>query len=255
MLNIVIPMAGRGSRFAKAGYKMPKPLIDVHGKYMIEVVTNNVRPKCEHRFIYLCLQEHLDKYALADRLEEVSPGCIIVPVNKVTEGAACTVLLAKEYIDNDDALMTANSDQYVDYDINRYLSEINGADGLIMTMTATDPKWSFVRLNDDGYVVEVREKEPISDEATVGIYNFAHGSDYVKYANEMIEADERVNGEFYVAPVYNKMIADGKKVTFCNVGSDVKGMYGMGIPDDLNDFLKREDMKKRILKEAEWKNR
>ena len=250
MLNIVVPMAGRGSRFATAGYFMPKPLIDVHGKYMIEVVTDNVRPKCEHRFIYLCLEEHLQKYNLSEKLANISPGCIVVPVNKVTEGAACTVLLAEEYIDTSDSLMTVNSDQYIDFDIDVYLSKMQDTDGLIMTMYADDPKWSFVRLDDSGYVTEVREKEVISNEATVGIYNFAHGHDYVQYAHEMIEANERVNGEFYVAPVYNRIIKAGKKISFCNIGSENAGMYGLGIPSDLESFLQREDMKRRILEDC-----
>ena len=238
MLNIVIPMAGRGSRFANAGYKMPKPLIDVHGKYMIQVVTENIRPKCEHRFIYLCLQEHLDKYDLEKSLNEIAPGCVIVPVNQVTEGAACTVLLAEKYIDNDDAMMIANSDQYVDIDINDYLKSGEKADGLIMTMSANDPKWSYINYDKEGFVTEVKEKVVISDEATVGIYNYAKGSDFVKYAHEMIDANERVNNEFYVAPVYNRIIAAGKKIVYYSVGTEGNGMYGMGIPEDLDLFLK-----------------
>lgn len=158
MLNIVIPMAGRGSRFAKEGYAMPKPLIDVHGKPMIEVVTNNIRPKCEHKFIYLCLQEHLEKYNLENKLKEMSPNCIVVPVNQVTEGAACTVLLAEKYIDNEDMLMMANSDQYVDIDINEYIQAMDDSDGLIMTMYADDPKWSFIKYDERKYVTMVREK-------------------------------------------------------------------------------------------------
>ena len=214
MLNIVIPMAGRGSRFAKEGYAMPKPLIDVHGKPMIEVVTNNIRPKCEHKFIYLCLQEHLEKYNLENRLKEMSPNCIVVPVNQVTEGAACTVLLAEKYIDNEDMLMMANSDQYVDIDINEYIQAMDDSDGLIMTMYADDPKWSFIKYDERKYVTMVREKEVISNEATVGIYNFKRGSDFVQYAYQMIDKNIRVNNEFYVAPVYNEMIEDGKKVKF-----------------------------------------
>lgn len=238
MLNIVIPMAGRGSRFAQEGYELPKPLIGVHGKPMIEYVTKNIRPACEHRFIYLCLQEHMDKYNLENHLKTMSPGCIVVPVNEVTEGAACTVLLAEEYIDNDDALMMANSDQYVDIDINDYLAKAGDNDGLIMTMTADDPKWSFVKYDEDGYVTMVREKEVISNEATVGIYNFTRGADFVRYAHQMIEKNIRVNNEFYVAPVYNEMIEDGKRVVYFNIGSEDNGMYGMGIPDDLQKFLK-----------------
>lgn len=244
MMNIVIPMAGRGSRFANEGYVLPKPLIDVHGKPMIECVTHNITPKCEHRFIYLCLQEHLDKYNLENRLKEMSPGCIVVPVNHVTEGAACTVLLAEKYIDNNDALMIANSDQYVDIDINDYIFAMDNSDGLIMTMYADDPKWSFIKYDSEKYVTLVREKEVISDEATVGIYNFRKGSDFVKYAHQMIEKNIRVNNEFYVAPVYNEMIADSMKVKFYNIGSEDHGMYGLGIPSDLEKFLKNPISKK-----------
>lgn len=234
MLNIVVPMAGRGSRFAKAGYKLPKPLIDVHGRPMIEYVTQNIRPDCEHRFVYICQQEHLVKYDLKNELERMSPGCVIVTVDHITEGAACTVLLAEKYIDNDDPMMIANSDQYVDTDINTYLAAMKDHDGLIMTMPANDPKWSYIRYDENGFVTLVREKEVISDEATVGIYNYKHGSDFVKYAHQMIEKDIRVNNEFYVAPVYNEMIEVGKKIVFCDVGEK---MHGLGIPEDLNAFL------------------
>ncbi|MGM9559677.1 NTP transferase domain-containing protein [Veillonellaceae bacterium WCA-693-APC-5D-A] len=242
MLNIVIPMAGRGSRFANAGYKMPKPLIDVNGKPMIEWVTENIRPKCEHRFIYICQQEHLEKYNLADLLNRLAPGCQIVTVDHITEGAACTVLLAEKYIDNDEPMMMANSDQYVDTDINVYLAEQQGCDGLIMTMPANHPKWSYIRYNDEGLVTLVREKEVISDEATVGIYNYAHGKDFVRYAHQMIEKDIRVNGEFYVAPVYNEMIEAGKRIRFKDVG--VK-MHGLGTPEDLEAFLKTDLAKRK----------
>lgn len=237
MLNIVVPMAGRGSRFAKAGYKMPKPLIDVNGRYMIEVVTDNISPDCDYRFIYLCLQEHLEQYDLAARLKKIQPGCVIVPVDQVTEGAACTVLLAENYIDSEDSLMIANSDQYVDIDINHYLDKLDNADGLIMTMYADNPKWSYISFDEDGYVRSVREKEVISNEATVGIYNFRHGCDFVRHAHEMIAENLRVNGEFYVAPVYNKLIEAGKKIVFHNVGSVGDGMYGLGTPEDLESFL------------------
>ena len=248
MINVVIPMAGRGSRFARQGYTTPKPLIDVLGTPMIELVSDNVRPAGEHRFIYLCLQEHIEKYDLRRKLEQISPGCVIVPVDHVTEGAACTVLLAKEYIDNDDALMIANSDQYVDISIDEYIAAMGEDDGLIMTMTASEDKWSYISFDEDRHVTMVREKEVISSEATVGIYNFAHGSDYVRYAEEMVARDMRVKGEFYLAPVYNLMIDAGKKIGFYNIGSDGNGMYGLGIPEDLQAFLK-SDMAERIRQE------
>lgn len=234
MLNIVIPMAGRGSRFAQAGYKMPKPLIDIYGHPMIEYVTKNITPKCDHRFIYICQEEHLEKFGLREELERMAPGCEIITIDHITEGAACTVLLAEKYINNDEPMMIANSDQFVDTDINDYLAAIGDADGLIMTMPETDPKWSYIKYDKNKNVTLVREKEVISDEATVGIYNYAHGSDYVKYAHQMIEKNIRVNNEFYVAPVYNEAIEDGKRIVFCDVGAK---MHGLGIPEDLNAFM------------------
>ncbi len=237
MLNIVIPMAGRGSRFANAGYKLPKPLIPVHGVPMIRLVLENIRPERQHRFIFICQNEHLRDFSLAEQLRRWAPGAEVIGINEVTEGAACTVLLAREFIDNDDGLMIANSDQYVDTDINPYLSDqdARGLDGLIMTMPAADPKWSFVGIDDNGFVTRVVEKEVISNIATVGIYNFAKGCDYVRSAEAMIDKNLRVNNEFYVAPVYNELIGAGGKVGYHDVGET---MYGLGIPDDLDIFLK-----------------
>lgn len=243
MLNIVIPMAGRGSRFSEAGYKMPKPLIDIYGHPMIEYVTRNITPECVHRFIYICQQEHIEKYELDKKLKLIAPECIIVPINYITEGAACTVLLAEKYIDNDDAMMIANSDQFVDTDINKYISAMREYDGLIMTMPATHPKWSYIKYNNQGFVTMVREKEVISREATVGIYNYRSGKDFVYFAHQMIEKNIRVNGEFYVAPVYNEMVDAGKKIVYHNVGEK---MYGLGVPEDLDYFLK-QPLSKRVF--------
>ncbi len=239
MLNIVLPIAGRGSRFATAGYTLPKPLIDVHGRPMIDAVVANIRPSVPHRFVFLALREHLDRFPLQTALRAAAPGCEIVPVEGVTEGAACTVLLARHLIDTAEPLMLANSDQWVDADVDDYLGEMecHGADGLIMTMTADDPKWSFVGFDADGEVASVVEKQVISNEATVGIYNFRRGSDFVRAADRMIARGLRVNGEFYVAPVYNQLIADGARVVIYNVGSEGAGMYGLGIPSDLTAFL------------------
>lgn len=239
MLNIVLPIAGRGSRFAIEGYKLPKPLIPVHGVPMIELVVNNIKPDCDHRFIFVALKEHLDHLGMEETLKRIAPNCEIVAVNSVTQGAACTVLLARDYIDNNDKLMIANSDQWVDININTYLDLMNrdNSDGLIMTMSANDPKWSFIGIDVDGNVIKVVEKEVISNEATVGIYNFNKGSDFVNAADQMIAQNERVNNEFYVAPVYNKLINNGAKINYFNVGKERDGMYGLGIPDDLNYFL------------------
>ncbi|WP_430254626.1 glycosyltransferase family 2 protein [Neorhizobium sp. DAR64872/K0K18] len=236
MLNIVVPMAGHGSRFAKAGYTLPKPLLPVHDVAMIRLVIENLKPKVEHHFIFICQASHVRDYGLDAHLRQWAPGCDIYLVETVTEGAACTVLLARDAIDNGNPMMIANCDQYVDVDINAYLAAADGLDGLIMTMSADDPKWSFVSFGDNGFIDNVVEKQVISNHATVGIYNFGKGSDFVAHADRMIERDFRVNGEFYVAPVYNFMIEDGMKIGAYSIGSVDKGMHGLGVPDDLESF-------------------
>jgi len=239
MLNIVIPMAGRGSRFANAGYPDPKPLIPIHGIPMIRLVISNLTPKCEHRFIFICQREHIKSYHLETLLPKWTSKFEIIALDGITEGAACTVLTASQLIDNDQPLMIANSDQYIDARIDDYLADMHcrKLDGLIMTMTANDPKWSFAATDANGMVTRVVEKEPISDDATVGIYNFTRGSDFVRGAHAMIAADGRVNGEFYVAPVYNALIQSGKRIGIYGIGSDGHGMHGLGTPTDLDAFL------------------
>ncbi|WP_318498351.1 glycosyltransferase family 2 protein [Photobacterium leiognathi] len=239
MLNIVVPMAGRGSRFLDAGYILPKPLIDVNGKHMIEVVINNLKPDCEHRFIFVCQNEHIDKYHLSDVFNSSCKNYEIIGIDGITEGAAITVLAAREFIDNDQPLMIANSDQWVDIDINDYLLDMKNRDldGSMLTMKANDPKWSYAKVNSHGLVSEVVEKVVVSDEATVGIYNFKKGSDFCKFADYMVGSDIRSNGEFYVAPVYTFMASKELKVGVYNIGEEANGMYGLGIPSDLEIFL------------------
>jgi NDP-sugar pyrophosphorylase family protein len=239
MLNIVIPMAGRGSRFSDAGYTVPKPAIPIHGMPMIELVARSLRPARPHRFVFLALADHLERFDFDWMLRRIDPACLVVPVDTVTEGAACTVLLARDLIDTGDPLMLANSDQWVDMRIDDYLAaqDAGGADGLIMTMTADHPKWSYVGLDARGRAVRVVEKEVISNEATVGIYNFRRGRDFVWAAGEMIRRDRRVNGEFYVAPVYNELIERGARVDVFSVGSVSERMWGLGTPADLELFL------------------
>lgn len=239
MLNIVVPMAGLGSRFANAGYEQPKPLIPVHGVPMIRLVIENLKPSRPHRFIFICQQSHLEAHGLAPLLEQWAPGALVVGIDGLTEGAACTVLKVRDLIDDSRPLMIANCDQYVDVAIDDYLASMDdrSLDGLIMTMTADDPKWSFVGLDPDGLVTRVVEKQVISDEATVGIYNYRHGKDFVAAADAMIAQEKRVNGEFYVAPAYEELIERALRIGIYNVGAEARGMYGLGVPADLELFL------------------
>jgi HAD superfamily hydrolase (TIGR01509 family) len=235
-LNILIPMAGAGSRFEKAGYTFPKPLIDVEGQPMIKLVTENLN--MDANFIYIVQKSHREKYNLDTLLNLISPNCKIVEVDGLTEGAACTTLLAKELINNDSPLLLANSDQYIEWDSNEFMYKMveTNSDGGIVTFPATHPKWSFVKIDEFGFVSEVAEKNPISNIATVGVYYWSKGSDYVKYAESMINKNIRTNNEFYVCPVFNEAISDGKKIrTF-----EIKKMWGIGTPEDLNVYLNRK---------------
>lgn len=240
MLNIVVPMAGRGSRYAQAHFTQPKPLIPIMGRPVIEWIVDNIRPHRDHRFIFICLEEHLRQYPqVSETLGRLCPDCKIVSLNEVTQGAACTVLTVENLIDTDDPLMIANSDQYVALNIDDYLNqgETEGFDGFMMTFRADDPKWSYCRMRPDGTVSEVVEKQVVSNEATVGIYNFARGSDFVAAAKSMIEKDLRVNGEFYVAPAYNQLIEKGARIGVVRTGREYAGMHGLGVPQDLAHFM------------------
>jgi HAD superfamily hydrolase (TIGR01509 family) len=232
-MNILIPMAGAGSRFQQAGYTFPKPLIDVGGKPMIQVVIDNLN--IDATYIYVVQKEHREKYNLDTLLNLITPNCKIVEVDGLTEGAACTTLLAKEYINNDAPLVMANSDQFIEWDSNEFMYKMieQKVDGGILTFHATHPKWSFAKIDEYGYVTKVAEKNPISDIATVGVYYWAKGSDYVKYAEQMINKNIRTNNEFYTCPTFNEAIGDGKKIKIFNI----KKMWGLGTPEDLKYYL------------------
>jgi HAD superfamily hydrolase (TIGR01509 family) len=235
-LNVLIPMAGAGSRFEKAGYTFPKPLIEVHGKPMIQVVVENLN--IQANFIYIVQESHYKQYNLEYLLRLITPKCEIIKIEGVTQGAACTTLLARDLINNEDSLLIANSDQFIEWNssetIYSFLSE--GIDGGIVTFKSNHPKWSYVKVDQNGIIKEVAEKKPISDIATVGIYYWNKGSDYVKYADQMISKNVRTNGEFYVCPVFNEAIQDNKKFKIKNI----EKMWGLGTPEDLNYFLEHQ---------------
>lgn len=233
-LKVLIPMAGNGSRFEKAGYSFPKPFIDVKGEPMIVNVIKNLN--LDAHYIFLAKREHVDKFMLEDILQiHLEDDFTIVKVSGgTTEGAACTALLAEKIIDDDSPLLIANSDQILEWNQDDLFRLIytEDPDGIILTFDSTHPKWSYAKVK-DGLVVEVAEKRPISNHATCGIYYWKKGSDFVKYAKSMIEKMIRTNGEFYICPVYNQAIADGKTI----VTLDINKMWGIGTPEDLNYYL------------------
>ena len=232
-LNILIPMAGAGSRFKEAGYIFPKPLIEINNKPMIQCVIDSLN--LEGNFIFIVQKEHQEKYNINSVLKILKPSCKIIELDEITEGAACTTLLAKKYINNNNPLIIANSDQYIKWDSIKSMYNFNSKkiDGSILTFEAIHPKWSYAKVDNNNFVTEVAEKKVISRNATVGVYFWKKGNDYVKYAEQMINKNIRVNNEFYVCPVFNEAIKDKKKIII----DQVDEMHGLGTPDDLNNFL------------------
>ncbi|WP_126341187.1 glycosyltransferase family 2 protein [Campylobacter lari] len=237
-MNVVIPMAGLGSRFAKAGFLKPKPFIDVLGKPMIVRVLENLCIPSAN-YILIARKEHLEsEQALVEYIRS-NFNVHFIGIDKLTEGTACTVLYAKSKIDNEIPLLIANSDQIVDMDINKYIKDCTKRrlDGSILTFIDSEknPKWSFVKLDSHNIVEYVKEKEVISDIATVGIYYFNRGSIFVNSAINMIIENDRVNGEFYTCPVYNYAIKDRAKIGIYNI--DYRQMHGIGTPEDLEKYI------------------
>lgn len=239
MPNILIPMSGRGQRFRDAGYELPKPLIDINGKPMIQRVIENIGIK--GNYIFLILKEHLDKYDLQNHLQIFCGRnkCQIVEVANITEGAACTCLLAKNLINNQQELIIANSDQLVEWKPKHFLRQMTkyNADGGILTFQASEPKWSFAKVDrSTSRIIEVAEKNPISTNATAGIYWFRSGADFVSAAEQMINKNIRTNNEFYVCPVFNELIQNNKQI----YNYPIKSMTGLGTPEDLLAYLNAE---------------
>lgn len=239
-LNILIPLAGAGSSFQKAGYSFPKPLIDINGKPMIQAVVENLRPKFAHKFILICRDEHYEKYALYQTFENATnDNYECVRLTAPTLGAACTVLTGIDYINNDNELIIANADQLVDIGIGSFVefARKNGLDGALITFKSSHPRWSYALTDKKGNVIQVAEKRVISENATVGLYYFKKGSLFIEAASKMIEKDMRVNGEFYVSPVYNELILAGQKVGIYPI--EKTQMHSLGTPEDLREYLKK----------------
>ncbi|MCT7563742.1 glycosyltransferase family 2 protein [Aliarcobacter butzleri] len=238
-MNIVIPMAGLGSRFSKVGYEKPKPFIDVDGKPMIVRVLENLSfPNA--RYILIARKEHIEKEKELVCQIENDFNATFISIDKLTEGTACTVLYARKYINNDEPLLIANSDQIVDINIFDFINDCKNRnlDGSILTFVDEykDPKWSFAKLDENNLVTEVKEKIVISEFATVGIYLYSRGRDFVDASIDMIINNDRVNDEFYTCPTYNYAIKDGSKIGIYNIEFDQ--MHGIGTPEDLNLYMK-----------------
>lgn len=247
MIKILIPLSGEGKRFEKSGYTDPKPFIPVvPGVTLIELVVQNLIPRdrsIQVEFIFVCKEEHIEKYKFNEMMQKKLDGIPfkIVSIKKPTEGAACSALLAKDFIDENSPLMIANCDQYIDtvclnFWYMKVTSPANVDDGKVMSFFSNDKKWSYVRLDKDKNIIEVAEKKTISSWATAGIYWWKRGGDFLESAEKMMEKDFRVNGEFYIAPSFNEMILAGKHLGIFTI--QPHEMKGLGTPEDLQKNIK-----------------
>ena len=232
---VLIPMAGKGKRFADAGYTLPKPLIEVSNKPMIQIAVENLNIK--GGYIFVVLKEQYERFHLNYMLNLIVKDCIIIQTNGITEGAACTTLLAKELIYVNEPLIIANCDQWIDWSSEHFLDFVTrkNCDGAILTFNSISPRHSYVQIDKSGYVTKTVEKIPVSNHACVGIYYWKSAMEYVNCAENMIQNNIRSNNEFYVAPVYNELIATGGKV----LPYPVAEFRGMGTPEELHDFKAR----------------
>ena len=238
MLQIIIPLGGKASRFQERGYTFPKPLIEIGSRSMIEVVLENLSPPKPHQYTFICRKEQLAQFYLGDMLRLLAPGARILPLEQDTAGALCSVLLAIDELDLDEEILIANGDQFISGGLTAFYEACRqpGIDGCILTFTATHPRWSFVKTDAAGFVTATAEKKPISKQATVGIYYFRKARDLFESAEKMIVKGLTTSGQFYVCPVFNELILAGKKITTHHLPEGA--MNSLGTPEDLDLFLK-----------------
>jgi NDP-sugar pyrophosphorylase family protein len=230
-MNILIPMAGKGSRFHNT-HAIPKPLIDINGKPMIVRAVETLGFDGNYIFV-VRKDEHINDTYQA--IKSIVSNPIIIETRYTTDGASCSALLAKRYIDTLEELIIANCDQIMDYDSKNVISQLRESMGSIVTIEDTNPKHSYARIGNDGYVTEIVEKQVVSNQALVGIHYWKYGHSFVNSAEHMIRINQQSNNEFYIGPTYNYLIEKQWKIG--TVLLDKHQYIPVGTPDDLAKYL------------------
>ena len=235
-MNIVIPMAGDSKIFKDAGFKYNKNFTEINHKPLFQRVFDSAKKIGEGNFIFVVSKEDAQKFHINKSLKLLAPNCRVIVAQGQTAGAACSVLLAAEFIDNDDELIIFNGDQVLDCDLKNILKKFRAEnwDGGIITFESIHPRWSFVRLDENNFVIETAEKDPISNHATAGFYYFKHGKDFVASVKQMIHKDANVNGFYYVCPAYNEMIIRQKIIGHVEI--DGKLYYPLTTPKEVDEY-------------------
>jgi dTDP-glucose pyrophosphorylase len=233
-MNILIPIAGLGSRFPN--HSNPKPLINVFGKPMIQAAIDSMAIK--GNLIFIVRSQHIDQYKIDKKLKEIYD-CNIVSVDYLTEGPACTALLAEHLINNEESLVIANCDQIMHWDSETFKSycENYPHDGFVVTYFANTNKNSYAKLDKNGFVTNIKEKEIISNISLNGIHFWKRGSDFVSSAKEMISMNDRApNNEFYIGPTFNYMVSNNSKIGIYHIPNEQH--WAVGTEQDLDIYMR-----------------
>ncbi|MDN5053008.1 glycosyltransferase family 2 protein [Aliarcobacter butzleri] len=222
MINILIPLAGKNQFFSEAEYPFPKPLIEFNGKTMIEHIIDNFSTiQKEKQFIFIVNSEDCKKYHLDNVLNILTnQTCKIIKLDNETKGAACSAMMAVEYINNDMPLIISNADQLFNISLDEVINNFGNSDAGVITFESIHPRWSYVRLNKKNKVTETAEKRPISKNAIAGFYYFRKGSDFISSSSKMIKKDASVNGLYYISPVLNEMVLENKIINIFQIAND-----------------------------------
>ena len=233
-MKIIIPMAGRGSRFTSNNLHVPKPLVNIGGKYMIEWALKNVTDLNYSEIIFIILKEHNIDFQLGTRLRELNvPNSKILVIDDVTEGQLQTVLAAKDSLKTEEDLLISPTDTYVLSNIKNSIERRHPeCAGIISVINKEGNQWSFAKIDQFNKVTAVAEKQRISPLASTGIYYFSNSYQFVDLAEKMIEFNEKTRGEFYVIPVYQKYIANGHTINVDRAHQ----MWDLGTPESISVF-------------------
>lgn len=236
MVNILIPLAGKNQFFNESEYPYPKPLIEINDKTIIEHIINNFDTiKKDKQFIFIVNNDDCKKYHLDNVLNLLTnQTCKIIKVDNETRGAACSAMMAIEYIDNDIPLIIANADQILDENLDDIVSSFENVDGGVVSFDSVHPRWSYVKLDEKNYIVETAEKRPLSKHAIAGFYYFNRGKDFISSAMNMIKKDANVNGLYYIAPTLNEMILENKKLIIKKI--DNKKYHTFYTPQKIQEY-------------------
>ena len=240
MVDILLPMASKSIFFKEEEYYYPKVLLDIKGKTMIQHSIENLSSIKDHKnFIFIVREEDVTKFHLESILKLLSPNSKIITVRKETKGIVCSALMAIDMIDRERELIISNVDQIIDYDINKILENFRSRDldAGVITFEEIHPRWSFVRHDEEGNVIEVSEKRPISKDAIAGFFYFKNGQTFIDSAFKYLKRGQDINGKFYLAPALNELVLENKKIGSYKISNE--RYFTFYSPQKIKEFEKR----------------